>query len=142
GPPSGEGVPPAFAGLALRYPIAARYTRLRQLAQPVTLDVPSLDLSVEDHATNAAEVLWATDEAAGIVTEILAVEVLLAYARILISPGPGELGARTGVLIDRVSNELSSLPPGTLPDATHLRMMEILGSVDSTFDGCSTSGPG
>jgi histidine ammonia-lyase len=135
GPPPGEGVPPVLAGLALRYPIAARYTRLRQLAQPVTLDVPSLDLSVEDHATNAAEVLWTTDEAAGIVTEILAVEVLLACARIFTSPASGEFGARTGMLVERVSNELSSLPTGTLPDEIHLRVMEILGAADTIIGG-------
>lgn len=135
GPPPGEGVPPALAGLALRYPIAARYTRLRQLAQPVTLDVPSLDLSVEDHATNAAEVLWTAEEASGIVTEILAVEVLLAYARIFTSPGSGDFGAQTGMLVDRVSNELSSLATGALPDEIHVRVIEILGSADASPAG-------
>jgi len=133
GPPIGEGVPPAFAGLALRYPIAARYTRLRQLAQPVTLDVPTLDLSVEDHATNAAESLWTTDEIAGVVTEILTVEALLAYARLFTSPTSGQFGARTGELVDRLSTELSSLPPGTLPDETHTRVMSLLTSDPSAF---------
>lgn len=131
GPSPGEGVPPALAGLALRYPMAARYTRLRQLAMPVTLDVPSLDLSVEDHATNAAEVLWTADEIIDIVTEILAVELLLAYARLSMSASSGEPGALTGVLVDRLSRELGSLPPGTLPDETHARVMEILASADS-----------
>ncbi len=130
GPPPGEGTPPELAGLSLRYPIAARYTRLRQIAMPVTLDVPSLDLSVEDHATNAPEALWTTDEIAGIVTEILAEELLLAYARLFTSPESGEPGARTGVLVDNLSRVLSSLPPGTLPDATHARVMEVLTSAD------------
>lgn len=133
-PGSGTGMRPAFAGLALRYPMAARYTRLRQLAQPVTLDVPILDLSVEDHATNAAEVLWTMHEITDIVTEILAVELLLAYSRLHTSPRPRELGARTGVLIERLANELGSLPPGTLPDETHIRVMELLASADSIFD--------
>jgi len=135
GPPPGEGIPPAFAGLALRYPIAARYTRLRQLAQPVTLDVPTLDLSVEDHATNGAESLWSTYEITGIVTEILAVELLLAYARLFTTPAPGELGARTGQLVDRMSTELTSLPAGTLPDETHARTMSVLASAASIVDG-------
>ena len=132
--PPGGGVPPAFAGLALRYPIAARYTRLRQLAQPVTLDVPSLDLSVEDHATNAAEALWTTHEIAGIITEILAVELLLAYALLSSSADSAKLGIRTGVLVDRVSTQLSSLPPGTLPDETHGLVMEILASAHEILD--------
>jgi histidine ammonia-lyase len=135
GPLSGEGVPPALAGLTLRYAMAARYTRLRQLAQPVTLDVPSLDLSVEDHATNAAEALWTMHEITGIVTEILAVELLLAHARLFTSPTSGGLGTRTSVLVDRVSQELDSLPPGTLPDQTHVRVMEILASVAPIVDG-------
>jgi histidine ammonia-lyase len=126
GPPIGEGVPPMFAGLALRYPIAARYTRLRQLAQPVTLDVPTLDMSVEDHATNAAECLWTLAEMTGILGEILAVEVLLACARIITSPAKGRLGANTGTLVEHVSDELAGLPPGTLPDAIHTRIMDLL----------------
>ncbi len=130
GPPIGEGVPPMFAGLALRYPIAARSTRLRQLAQPVTLDVPTLDLSVEDHATNAAESLWTTDDMIRIVDEILTVEVLLANARILTSPGQGDLGAGTGALIERLSNELASLPAGFLPDETHVRIRQLLTTSD------------
>ena len=135
GPTPGEGVPTALAGLSLRYPIAARYTRLRQLAQPVILDVPTLDLSVEDHATNAAEALWTTHDIAAILTEILAVEALLAYARLFTSPTSGELGARTGVLVDLVSTELGSLPPGTLPDETHARVMKVLASAGSVVDG-------
>lgn len=127
GPPDGS-IPPALAGLALRYPIAARYTRLRQLAQPVTLDVPSLDLSVEDHATNAAEALWTTHEIVGIVTEILAVELLLANAMLLGSVDPEALGSRTGVLIGELSAALQSLPPGTLPNETHDRVIELLAS--------------
>lgn len=126
GPPSEEGLPPMFSGLALRYPIAARYTRLRQLAQPVTLDVPSLDLSVEDHATNAAESLRTTDEMVAIVYEILAVEALLAFARFVTAPGKGESGARTGRMIERLSTAMASLAPGTLPDEVHAQVIRLL----------------
>lgn len=133
GPPMDEALPPMFAGLALRYPIAARYTRLRQLAQPVTLDIPTLDLSVEDHATNAAESLWTTEEMARIVVEILAVEALLAYSRILTAPGEGELGARTGSLIEQLSAGLAGLSPGTLPDRTHAMVIDLLNSISDTI---------
>ncbi|HUG32031.1 MAG TPA: aromatic amino acid lyase [Acidimicrobiia bacterium] len=124
-PPIGDGIPPFLAGMALRYPAATRYTRLRQLAQPISLDVPPLDLSVEDHSTNAAEVLWVTDEIVGIVHEILAVEVLLAFARLRISPG-GSLGARTGVVVETVAEELDGLDDGNLPDETHVRVSRVL----------------
>lgn len=126
GPPLDEGTPPFLAGLALRYPAAARYTRLRQLAQPVTLDVPPLDLSVEDHATNAAEALWVTEEIVAIVIEILVVEALIAMARLVTAPSEGRLGARTEKLVDVVSGELAALPMGTLPDETHARVSQAL----------------
>ena len=128
GPPTGEGVPPFMAGLALRYPIAARYTRLRQLAQPVTLDVPVLDLSVEDHATNAAEVLATAQEAIRLIIEILAVEALLAYARLSTSAGEGPLGSGTEELVGRLATLLTGLPPGTLPDQTLARVIDLLTS--------------
>ena len=133
-PPPGEGMPSFLAGLALRYPIAARYTRLRQLAQPVTLDVPVLDLSVEDHATNAAEALWTLDEMIGLVTEVLAVELLLAYARLFTSPGSGPLGSGTGALVDHLATLLGELPAGTLPDEIHTRVIALLASIPFNAD--------
>lgn len=126
GPSLDDGTPAFLAGLALRYPVAARYTRLKKLAQPVSLDIPTLDLSVEDHATNAAEVLWGTDEIVGILMEILAVEVLIAFASLRISPAPGPFGARTERLVELISLELSSLPAGTPPDMTHARVIDAL----------------
>lgn len=125
-PPLEAGAPPFLAGMSLRYPAAARYTRLRQLAQPVTLDVPPLDLSVEDHATNASEALWVTDEIVAIAIDILTVELLIAFAR-LTTAGPGRtLGARTGRLVDVVAAEIASLVPGTLPDETHARVRDAI----------------
>jgi histidine ammonia-lyase len=127
-PPADETTPPFLAGLALRYPSAARYTRLRQLAQPVTLDVPPLDLSVEDHATNASEALQTTEEVVGIVTELLTVEALIAFANLFVSQSPGGLGTRTGRLIDLVTAEMGALPMGTLPDETADRVRDVLTS--------------
>lgn len=126
GPPLQEGAPPFLAGLSLRYPAAARYTRLRQLAQPMTLDVPSLDLAVEDHATNSSEALWSTSEIVEIVTEILTVEVLIAFGRLSLSGAEGHLGAGSGRLVDLVGEVLGSLTQGTLPDQTHARVMAAL----------------
>lgn len=139
-PPLQEGTPPFLAGLALRYPAAALYTRLRKLAQPVTLDVPPLDLSVEDHATNASEALWVTSEIVGIVTQILTVETLIAYARLLMTDSDaGRPGARTERLIELVGEELTTLPEGTLPDETHSRVMTTLTTrldeIIATFGG-------
>lgn len=125
-PSLGDGAPPFLAGLALRYPAAARYTRLRQLAQPVSLDVPSLDLSVEDHATNGSEVLWSTRAIIEIVTEILTVETLIAYARLSLSGPGGRLGAGTGRIVELVGEVIGDLPDGTPPAETHTRVVSAL----------------
>ena len=50
---SGGAPPPALFGLSLRYPAAAVFTELKQLAAPATLDAPPLDIGVEDHASSA-----------------------------------------------------------------------------------------
>lgn len=126
GPSLRDGIPPSLAGLALRYPAAARYTRLRQIAQPVTLDVPSLDLNVEDHATNAAEVLWTIEEVVDMLTEILVVEILISFGRLSLEDSGQQLGAGSERAIHLVGRVLDSLPAGTLPDETHRRVKESL----------------
>lgn len=128
GPAFEKGTPPAFAGLSLRYPAAVRYTRLRQLAQPVTLDVPPLDLSVEDHATNASESFLVTSQAAEVVAELLTVEALVAYARLLTAKEGGRLGPGTDKLVDVMANELANIPDGTLPHEVHKRVGAALSS--------------
>jgi histidine ammonia-lyase len=90
----GQGDAPALAdpavraALGLRYPIAARATRLRQLAAPVTLDVGSLDLGQEDHATNAPEAVVRTGESVDVLVDVLTVELLLARATLQMAPEP------------------------------------------------------
>jgi histidine ammonia-lyase len=65
-------------GLLFRYDAAALYTELRELADPVTLDMPPLDLGVEDHATNATLAVRRTDESLDRLDDLLAIELLLA----------------------------------------------------------------
>lgn len=123
-PPTG-GFPPVFAGLGLRYPAAARYTRLRQLANPVTLDVPTLDLGIEDHAPNTAETMTAGEEAVDIVEELLVIELLIAM--VLLGPdGAHDVGSGTAQVLAVVGEELGRLPPGALPDAVHGRVTAVL----------------
>lgn len=127
GPPPDGDSPPLFAGLALRYPAAVRYTRLRQLAQPVSLDVPPLDLSVEDHASNASEALRITRQAVEIVAELLTIEALITFARISTAPAEGPLGVGTAQVVDVIAGELDAVPDGTLPHVTHERVRGALG---------------
>ena len=64
-------------GIQLRYPAAARFTELKQLAAPATLDVPTLDIGVEDHGTGAPLSVSKTDEAVALLGDILMIEILL-----------------------------------------------------------------
>jgi histidine ammonia-lyase len=112
----GAGMPPHFAGLSLRYAAAARYTRLRALAQPVTLDVPVLDLGVEDHAPNTLESVWATDEAADVLEQLLAIELLIAVVGLTDPDVRTGLGRGTADLVDQVHAALADVVPGTPPN--------------------------
>ena len=73
------GPPPAVPyGLQLRYPAAALFGELKQLAAPASLDTPPLDLGVEDHGTGAPLSVRKADAALGLLEDLLAVELLLA----------------------------------------------------------------
>ena len=50
-------------GGLLRYTAATRYSELRLIAGPATLDIGPLDLGVEDHATNAVLTAQRSEEA-------------------------------------------------------------------------------
>ncbi|HJR96646.1 MAG TPA: aromatic amino acid ammonia-lyase [Actinomycetota bacterium] len=78
GPPPPGWEPPVTIGLALRYPAAAASSELKQLAVPATLDVPPLDIGVEDHATGAPIAVRKTFEALNLLEEILSIEVMMA----------------------------------------------------------------
>jgi histidine ammonia-lyase len=131
GPPGGgqggppDGAPPLMAGLALRYPAAAAYTRLRQLAMPVSLDVPVLDLGVEDHAPNTAEVMRATGDAVAIVGELLVTELLVAMVPLGLGGGQDRLGAGTGPLVGLVGEEVRGMA-GAQPQDVHARISDLV----------------
>jgi histidine ammonia-lyase len=65
-------------GVLLRYAAAAEYAELRQLAGPATLDIPPLDLGIEDHGTGAPISVRRTEAALDHLEAILAVELLMA----------------------------------------------------------------
>ena len=73
-------------GLQLRYPAAALFPELKQLAAPASLDTPPLDLDVEDHGTSAPLSVRKTDTALGLLEDLLAIELLL--ARDVLSTAP------------------------------------------------------
>ncbi|SNS58953.1 histidine ammonia-lyase [Geodermatophilus saharensis] len=111
--------PPAAAayGLALRYPAAAVVAELVQLAAPATLDVPPLDLGVEDHATGAPLSVRKADTALGLLEDLLAVELLLASDVLATAPQPAALGTGTAAALALVREAVAAADP--YPDAVH-----------------------
>ena len=112
GPPPG----PAY-GLQVRYPAAARYTELRQLAAPATLDTPPLDVGVEDHATSAPLSVRLTQRAIDVLDDILACELLLAHDVLASAPAKRELGAGTAAALRMVDEAIAAAEPRA--DAVH-----------------------
>jgi histidine ammonia-lyase len=110
GPPpaGGDGPPPEAYGISLRYPAATVWAELRTVAGPVTLDVPALDLGVEDVASDAPAAVAKAGRALDLVEELLSVEVLLA-ADVLATAPPRELGAGTSWLIDAARGAVAAL---------------------------------
>jgi histidine ammonia-lyase len=116
--------PPWIVGLHLRYSAAARYTRLRQLADPVTLDVPSLDFGQEDHSTNALEAVRRTGEALDVLADLLAIELL--NANVLVAPSTLRFGDGTRRVAERLARLLAGLQPASSPDVVVRAVAETL----------------
>ena len=112
GPP-GDGPPPPMYGLQLRYPAAAVYPELRQLAAPATLDAPPLDLGVEDHGTSAPLSVTKADAALALLDDLLAVELLLAHGVLAATPDRPRLGTGTGHAVALVAEALAAVPSPT-----------------------------
>jgi len=111
-----SGPPPAVAyGLQVRYPAAARYAELRQLAAPATLDTPPLDLGVEDHGTGAPLSVRKADAALGALEDVLACELLL--ARDLLTGADAKLGSGTKAALQLIEEAIAAAEPH--PDAVH-----------------------
>ena len=104
-------------GLQLRYPAAALFPELKQLAAPASLDTPPLDLDVEDHGTSAPLSVRKTDAALGLLEDLLAIELLLARDVLSTAPVPSTLGAGTAAALRTVEEAIAAADP--YPDAVH-----------------------
>lgn len=125
GPPDGD--PPAFNGLSLRYPAAARLAELRQLAGPATLDVPVLDMGHEDHATGAPLTVARTAAALDVLETLLTAEVLLARDVLAVTRPVPVLGAGSGAMLAAVDATLAEpAAVAATPGAVHDLVREML----------------
>jgi histidine ammonia-lyase len=104
-------------GLQLRYPAAALFPELKQLAAAATLDTPPLDLGVEDHNTAAPLSVRKTDTAVGLLEDLLAIELLLARDMLATAPTTHVLGGGTDQTHRMVEEAISVADPQ--PDAVH-----------------------
>jgi len=109
--------PTAAYGLQLRYPAAALFPELKQLAAPASLDTPPLDLGVEDHGTSAPLSVRKTDAALGLLEDLLAIELLLARDVLATAPAASALGAGTGAALRIIEQAIAAADPR--PDAVH-----------------------
>jgi histidine ammonia-lyase len=111
------GLPPLPYGLQLRYPAAALFPELKQLAAPASLDLPPLDLGVEDHGTSAPLSVRKTEAALGLLGDLLAIELILARDVLAAAPAPPSLGAGTDAALRMVEQAIAAADPR--PDAVH-----------------------
>jgi histidine ammonia-lyase len=114
-PTTGE--PMTMYGLQLRYPAAAVFPELKQMAAPATLDIPPLDLGVEDHHTAAPLSVRKTDMALGLLEDLLAIELMLARDLLGLRPTKSVLGAGPDAALRMVEEAITAAD--TLPDAVH-----------------------
>jgi histidine ammonia-lyase len=116
--PGPEGVVPELFGLSLRYPAAALFTELKQLAAPATLDCPPLDLETEDHATSAPLSVRKADSSLELLEDLLAVELLLARDVLHTMPRLPVLGAGTSSALRMVDEALAAVTDRS-PEEVH-----------------------
>ena len=109
-------------GLQLRYPAAALFPELKQLAMPATLDTPTLDLGVEDHGTSAPLSVRKTDTVLGLLEDLLAIELILATDLLRLTPTAAVLGAGTAEAFRMVEESIAQADPQ--PDAVHRALRE------------------
>jgi len=111
----------------LRYSGAARAAELRTLAGPATLDVPPVDLGVEDHATNAPLAVRRTDEALDLAEDVLTVELLTATAIIGSQDETrARMSPRTRAALELVGSTLAALGADASAAAVHAAARGLL----------------
>ncbi len=108
-----------FFGLWLRYAAAAQLAELRLLAGPATLDVPPLDMEIEDHATNAPLTVRTTATALDLLESLLTIEALLARDVVSLSRSWLKLGAGTEAVIRAIDAVVAEAREDRSPAAIH-----------------------
>ena len=114
------------SGFLARYAAASRTSDLRQLAEPATLDVGSLDLGVEDHATAAPTTVRRTDEALDALEDILLVELLIDRDIFNLVGPPPRRGAGVASAMAALDRACAGVGPVTLAAEAHGALRPML----------------
>jgi histidine ammonia-lyase len=109
----------AFHGLSLRYPAAAIFSELKQLAAPATIDSSPLDIGTEDHATDAPLSVRKANEAVGLLEDLIVIELLMARDALATTPVARQLGAVTGETLRMVEESIEASLPESSPSDLH-----------------------
>ncbi len=108
-----------FFGLWLRYAAASQIAELKQLAAPATLDVPPLDMEIEDHATSAPLTVRKTASALELLESLLTIEMLLARDVVSLSRSWLKLGMGTEAALRSLDEVLAASGDDRSPAAVH-----------------------
>ena len=108
-----------FFGVSLRYPAAAVFAELKQLAAPATLDCPPLDIGTEDHATSAPLSVRKTESALELLEDLLVVELLMARDVLATTPTSRTLGTATGEALRTAEEVVASPTLNRSPSEVH-----------------------
>jgi histidine ammonia-lyase len=121
---------PELFGLSLRYPAAAVFTELKQLAAPATLDVPPLETgSLEDHGTSAPLSVRKAEAAVGLLADVVTIELLLAHDVLAVMPARPRLGTGTGTAFAVVREAVAAVTGDRSPARVHAAVRARLADV-------------
>ena len=109
----------AFHGLSLRYPAAAIFSELKQLAVPATIDSSPLDVGTEDHATGAPLSVRKAAEAVSLLEDLIVIELLMARDALAAARVARDLGATTGEVLRTVEETIQATQPEASPSDIH-----------------------
>jgi histidine ammonia-lyase len=117
---------PKLHGISLRYPAAAVFSELKQLAAPATLDSPPLDVGTEDHGTGAPLSVRKAEESVLLVEDLIAIELLLARDVLATSGPPRTLGRSTGKVLRTLEETIAAAPSGVSSRKIHASVRSAL----------------
>jgi histidine ammonia-lyase len=127
-PPS----PQDLRGVPVRYPAAAVFAELKQLASPATLDVPPLDIGVEDHATGAPLTVEKTDRSLDLLECILAAELMMARDLLKASRAGRRIGIGAEAALNGIEDAYRGLAPASSVADAHGMVVAALKRGDLT----------